>query len=126
MNHARKYLKTYRDSIIAAIHIDDPHASKSHMQLRLTDLEKMASVGGDSHETSLNIAEESMVLKPGSSSNCIDVIGLATGTWPSSSGGVSNCIRDLVDNLKSIRWNILCENAHDLGKFIFFHILACM
>ncbi|KAJ3407721.1 hypothetical protein HDV05_005314 [Chytridiales sp. JEL 0842] len=43
----------------------------------------------------------------------IEVFATATGTWPSSSGGVSNCIRDVVNNLDSIRWNIFAETAHD-------------
>jgi hypothetical protein len=155
---AQKELYMNRLAILAAIHIDDQSAAKSHMAFRFCDLYSMAPTGGDSHlmvpqpppvgisnvnhsfyrqlaelevliENDAEIKDEEdvkgrrlirskmdrgkeVIFPDSEAGKQVQVVGLATGTWPSSSGGVSNCVRDLVDNLKSARWNVRCWFAH--------------
>ncbi|RKP04048.1 hypothetical protein CXG81DRAFT_7368, partial [Caulochytrium protostelioides] len=102
---AIRHLEKHEDQIAAAIYIDDDISSKSHVAFKLADL-YMMGMGGDSYVTSLR-PQITFPITP----EKLHVLGLDTGTWPSSSGGVSNY---MVDNLASIRWNILAENAHDM------------
>ncbi|KAJ3416068.1 hypothetical protein HDV05_003427 [Chytridiales sp. JEL 0842] len=112
---AQRELYMNKLAILAAIQLTDSAASKSHLAIRYSDLYMMATQGNDSHVMTPDPSKE---FPPFEDGKPLQVVSLATGTWPSSSGGVSNCIRDMVDNLKSIRWNVLAENAHDLEMIL--------
>ncbi|KAJ3329862.1 hypothetical protein HDU76_007000 [Blyttiomyces sp. JEL0837] len=106
--------------IESTIHIDEEVSSKTHMAISLSDLNSFSRFGGESHVTSTQPREgfgacQELQMKR---EDVVNVFGLATGTWPTSSGGVSNCFRDLVDNLKEVRWNILAETAHEMETIL--------
>ncbi|KAJ3211446.1 hypothetical protein HDU67_004534 [Dinochytrium kinnereticum] len=117
---ARLHLLNQEPAVLASLHIDPSVSSKCHLAIRLQDLYMMAS-GGDCNRIPLAPALSDAIVdrrigptEAWKERGYVRVLGLATGTWPSSSGGVSNCIRDVVDRLESVQWTILAENAHDL------------
>ncbi|KAJ3104153.1 hypothetical protein HDU97_009504 [Phlyctochytrium planicorne] len=117
---ARSYLLARQTDLMAsALYLSDSKVrSQCHMAIRFEDLIEMG-VGGDSGWRSgkevikVEIPDKAKSLE-NSLSSPVSVLSLATGTWPSSSGGVSNCIRDVVNSLKSVEWTVLAENAHEL------------
>ncbi|KAI8845454.1 hypothetical protein BC829DRAFT_280848 [Chytridium lagenaria] len=116
---ARRYLLTNEPSIHAILHIDQDVSSRCHLAIRFQDLYMMGN-GGDARRIMPVMAAPISLDTRRSNTELwrerefVRVLELATGTWPSSSGGVSNCIRDVVDGLESVRWTVLAENAHDL------------
>ncbi|KAJ3098922.1 hypothetical protein HDU96_010891 [Phlyctochytrium bullatum] len=119
---ARAFLKNNESMVRALLAMEKTVSSKCHLAIRFEDLVLMG-VGGEANTYTLNGKTIDIVTQPGRdleatpssvSKRPLRALGLATGTWPSSSGGVSNCVRDLVDNLDSVEWMVLAENAHEL------------
>ncbi|KAJ3411087.1 hypothetical protein HDV05_002757 [Chytridiales sp. JEL 0842] len=94
--------------------LDDPGLADSRPLLESKKSE--ATLNGDQNTQPQKLEHQLTIKRRGTTERreeTVEVFAAATGTWPSSSGGVSNCIRDVVDNLESIRWNVFAETAHD-------------
>lgn len=63
----------------------------------------VCGIGGDTYINHLKPTENVI---PKKEEDKVQVFGLQTGTWPNANGGVSNCVRDLVNNIKTCRWTV--------------------
>jgi hypothetical protein len=102
---AAEYLKANAEGILPELDLDEKISSWVPLALRFSDLESLANTNTETHSAQLN----------SSSSDKLHVLAMDTGTWPNEPGGVSACRRDLVDNIRRIRWHILAESANDFG-----------
>jgi len=109
LNTAARYLSSKADLIMARVDTDDEIGSWTHIAYKFSDLLNFGQ-GGDAR---INTRTQEAQMNDTDSE--LHVLALDTGTWPNEGGGVSGCRRDLVNNLDSIRWHILSENANDFG-----------
>lgn len=108
---ARACLDRNRDAISSDLFFSDDKSFRSHLHLRLSDLEA-CSTGGDAP---LIVAQYDLeVLERVSSHKLVQAVGLDSGTWPMDGGGVASCRRDLVDRIDSVRWFMQAEIGHEL------------
>ncbi|KAL3492287.1 hypothetical protein BJX62DRAFT_250706 [Aspergillus germanicus] len=102
---ATEYLNANAEAILPELDLDQKVSSWVPLALRFSDLQSLASTNTQAHSAQLS----------DTSSDNLHVLAMDTGTWPNEPGGVSACRRDLVDNIKRIRWHILAESANDFG-----------
>ncbi|KAL3441768.1 hypothetical protein BJX65DRAFT_322050 [Aspergillus insuetus] len=102
---ATEYLNANAQAILPELDLDHKISSWVPLALRFSDLQSFASTDAQTQSAQLN----------SSSSHNLHVLAMDTGTWPNEPGGVSACRRDLVDNIKRVRWHILAESANDFG-----------
>lgn len=89
--------------------IDPEISSWTQLAFKISDLYSFGQ-GGDAR---INTRTLSTQLQDTDSE--LHVLAMDTGTWPNEPGGVSACRRDMVNDLKHIRWHILAEAANDFG-----------
>lgn len=106
---AEGYLDLHSDAIMARADIDPEVSSWSSLAFKLSDLYTFGQ-GGDAR-----INTRKMTTQMKDSDETLHVLAMDTGTWPNEGGGVSACRRDMVNDLKTIRWHVLAEMANDFG-----------
>ncbi|EON67197.1 hypothetical protein W97_06450 [Coniosporium apollinis CBS 100218] len=105
---AEDYLAMHADTISASSELAPEIAAWTPLALRLSDLFSFGQ-GGDA-----NVNRRTKTLQPDTDST-LHVVAVDSGTWPNEGGGVSACRRDLVNNLRTIRWHMVVESANDFG-----------
>ncbi|GFF46513.1 hypothetical protein IFM46972_08059 [Aspergillus udagawae] len=109
LDSAADYLDAQVDTILARVDIDPEISSWTQLAFKISDLYSFGQ-GGDAR---INTRTLSTQLQDTDSE--LHVLAMDTGTWPNEPGGVSACRRDMVNDLKHIRWHILAEAANDFG-----------
>ncbi|KAI9371571.1 hypothetical protein BJX61DRAFT_510991 [Aspergillus egyptiacus] len=109
LDAAGDYLDAQVDTLLARVDIDPEVSSWTPMAFKISDLYSFG-LGGDAR---INTRTLSTQLQDTDSQ--LHVLAMDTATWPNEPGGVSACRRDMVNDLKGIRWHIIAENANDYG-----------
>lgn len=105
---AEDYLALHADAIMASADLSNDISAWTPLAIRLSDLFSFGQ-GGDAV-----VYTRTKTLQP-DTDDTLHVIAVDTGTWPNEGGGVSACRRDLINNLRTIRWNMVVESANDFG-----------
>jgi glycosyltransferase involved in cell wall biosynthesis len=105
---AEDYLALHADTIMASSELSNDISAWTPLAIRLGDLFSFGQ-GGDAV-----VYTRTKTLQP-DTEDTLHVIAVDTGTWPNEGGGVSACRRDLINNLRTIRWNMVVESANDFG-----------
>ncbi|KAL1872609.1 hypothetical protein Plec18167_006727 [Paecilomyces lecythidis] len=105
---ARKYLDLRADAVMASADLDDSISSWTPLAVKISDLFNFGP-GGDAvaYTRSKDISFDT--------DKTLHVIAADNGTWPNEGGGVSACRRDMINSLRTIKWHMICESAHDFG-----------
>lgn len=106
---AKAYLDAHADAIMARIDVDPATSSWVHIAYKMADFYSFGQAG----EARINTRKLTSQLMD--SDNELHVLAMDTSTWPIDPGGVSNCRRDMVNNLETIRWHCVAESANDFG-----------
>ncbi|KAF2216717.1 glycosyltransferase family 4 protein [Cercospora zeae-maydis SCOH1-5] len=109
LHSARAYFQSNADSILARTDLDPEVSSWSSIAFRYGDLDNFGQ-GGDAR---INTRAQSTQIRD--THDTLNVLAMDTGTWPNEGGGVSACRRDVVNDLSTIRWHVVAENANDFG-----------
>ncbi|KKK15232.1 hypothetical protein AOCH_000368, partial [Aspergillus ochraceoroseus] len=109
LDAAGDYLDAQVDTILARVDIDPEVSSWTPSAFKISDLYSFG-IGGDAR---INTRTLSTQLQD--TDTQLHVLAMDTATWPNEPGGVSACRRDMVNDLKGIRWHIISENANDYG-----------
>ncbi|KAL4946968.1 hypothetical protein BDW69DRAFT_190664, partial [Aspergillus filifer] len=109
LDAAGNYLDSQVDTILARVDIDPDVSAWTRMAFKISDLYSFG-IGGDAR---INTRTLSTQLQD--TDTKLHVLAMDTATWPNEPGGVSACRRDMVNDLKGIRWHIISENANDYG-----------
>jgi hypothetical protein len=105
---AEDYLALHADAIMASSDLTSDISAWTPLAIRMSDLFSFGQ-GGDAV-----IFTRTKTLQRDTDSN-LHVIAVDTGTWPNEGGGVSACRRDLINNLRTIKWHMVVEAANDFG-----------
>ncbi|KAF2666839.1 hypothetical protein BT63DRAFT_481309 [Microthyrium microscopicum] len=105
---AEDYLALHADTITASSELSNDVSAWTPLAIRLSDLFSFGQ-GGDAV-----VYTRTKTLQP-DTDDTLHVVAVDTGTWPNEGGGVSACRRDLINNLRTIRWNMVVESANDFG-----------
>ncbi|RDI86197.1 hypothetical protein Vi05172_g3831 [Venturia inaequalis] len=105
---AEDYLALHADTIMASSELSNDISAWTPLAIRLSDLLTFGQ-GGDAV-----VYTRTKALQP-DTDDIMHVVAVDTGTWPNEGGGVSACRRDLINNLRTIRWNMVVESANDFG-----------
>jgi hypothetical protein len=108
LTKAEDYLALHADTIMASSELSNDISAWTPLAIRLSDLFSFGQ-GGDAV-----VYTRTKTLQP-DTEDTLHVIAVDTGTWPNEGGGVSACRRDLINNLRTIRWNMVVESANDFG-----------
>ncbi|KAF2430083.1 hypothetical protein EJ08DRAFT_697629 [Tothia fuscella] len=108
LTKAEDYLALHADTIMASSELSNDISAWTPLAIRLSDLFSFGQ-GGDAV-----VYTRTKTLQP-DTDDTLHVIAVDTGTWPNEGGGVSACRRDLINNLRTIRWNMVVESANDFG-----------
>ncbi|KAM7217682.1 hypothetical protein V8F06_006937 [Rhypophila decipiens] len=106
---AKEYINAEADAILARVDMDPNTSSWTHRAFKMSDFYSFGE-GGDSR-----INTRKLESQLADSDDELHVLCQDTSTWPIDPGGVSNCRRDMIDGLKSIRWHVVAETANDYG-----------
>ncbi|EHK96798.1 putative Exopolysaccharide phosphotransferase [Glarea lozoyensis 74030] len=109
LDAGENYLNSRADTIMARVDIDPEISSWTPLAFKISDLVSFGT-GGDAR---INTRTQEAQMQDTDTE--LHILAMDTGTWPNEGGGVSACRRDMVNNLDSIRWHILAENANDFG-----------
>ncbi|KAH7400444.1 hypothetical protein BKA64DRAFT_481996 [Cadophora sp. MPI-SDFR-AT-0126] len=109
LNAAKEYLDAQADTIMARVDVDPEISSWVHIAFKISDFYSFGQ-GGDSR---INTRTLSTQLRD--SDDELHILAMDTSTWPNEPGGVSACRRDMVNDLKTIRWHVVAESANDYG-----------
>jgi hypothetical protein len=105
---AEDYLALHADAIMASSDLTSDISAWTPLAIRMSDLFSFGQ-GGDAV-----IFTRTKTLQ-GDTDRNLHVIAVDTGTWPNEGGGVSACRRDLINNLRTIKWHMVVESANDFG-----------
>jgi hypothetical protein len=105
---AEDYLALHADAITASSDLTSDISAWTPLAVRMSDLFSFGQ-GGDAV-----IFTRTKTLQHDTDKN-LHVIAVDTGTWPNEGGGVSACRRDLINNLRTIKWHMVVESANDFG-----------
>jgi glycosyltransferase involved in cell wall biosynthesis len=108
-NAAKKYLDVHADTIMARVDVDQLISSWTHIAFKMSDFYSFGQ-GGDSRINTRTLQGQLQ-----DDYDELHVLAMDTSTWPNDPGGVSACRRDMVNDLKTIKWNIVAESANDYG-----------
>ncbi|CAG8959327.1 hypothetical protein HYFRA_00013097 [Hymenoscyphus fraxineus] len=109
LDKATDYLESRMDTIMARVDIESDISSWTPLAYKMSDMFTFGQ-GGDAR---INTRSQASQMRD--TEDELHVLAFDTGTWPNEGGGVSACRRDMVNNLNSIRWHIVAENANDFG-----------
>jgi hypothetical protein len=107
---AEKYLLQNLDKILAKVDLDKTISSWTPLAIKMNDLLTFGPGGSASGRTRSKLTSQSS-----DDDASLHVIAVDTGTWPNEGGGVSACRRDVINNLKTIKWHMVVESANDFG-----------
>jgi hypothetical protein len=105
---AEDYLALHADAIMASSDLTSDISAWTPLAIRIADLFSFGQ-GGDAV-----IFTRTKTLQR-DTDRSLHVIAVDTGTWPNEGGGVSACRRDLINNLRTIKWHMVVESANDFG-----------
>jgi glycosyltransferase involved in cell wall biosynthesis len=105
---AKKYLEQRADAIMASADVDDTVSSWTPLAVKMGDLLNFGP-GGDAV---LFTRSKEFIFD---NDETLHVLAADNGTWPNEGGGVSACRRDMINSLRTIKWHMICEAAHDFG-----------
>ncbi|EMD59831.1 hypothetical protein GGP41_008402 [Bipolaris sorokiniana] len=105
---AEDYLALHADAIMASSDLTSDISAWTPLAIRMSDLFSFGQ-GGDAVVFTRTKALQR------DTDNSLHVIAVDTGTWPNEGGGVSACRRDLINNLRTIKWHMVVESANDFG-----------
>ncbi len=105
---AEGYIVMHTDAIMASSELSNDISSWTPLAIKLGDLHGFGQ-GGDAL---MFTRSQHLQLD---TNNSLHVMAVDTGTWPNEGGGVSACRRDMVNNLRSIKWHMVVESANDFG-----------
>lgn len=105
---AEDYLALHADAIMASSDLTSDISAWTPLAIRMSDLFSFGQ-GGDAV-----VFTRTKALQRDTDST-LHVIAVDTGTWPNEGGGVSACRRDLINNLRTIKWHMVVESANDFG-----------
>jgi hypothetical protein len=105
---AEDYLALHADAIMASSDLTSDISAWTPLAIRMSDLFSFGQ-GGDAV-----IFTRTKTLQRDTDKS-LHVIAVDTGTWPNEGGGVSACRRDLINNLRTIKWHMVVESANDFG-----------
>ncbi|KAF1955380.1 hypothetical protein CC80DRAFT_93164 [Byssothecium circinans] len=105
---AEDYLALHADAIMASSDLTSDISAWTPLAIRMSDLFSFGQ-GGDAV-----IFTRTKTLQR-DTDKTLHVIAVDTGTWPNEGGGVSACRRDLINNLRTIKWHMVVESANDFG-----------
>lgn len=108
LSAARTYLERHADAVVASADLDGSVSSWTPLAVKLGDLFNFGA-GGDA--VNLTRSKEFSF----ESENKLHVLAADNGTWPNEGGGVSACRRDMINGLRTIKWHMISESAHDFG-----------
>ncbi|TID17874.1 hypothetical protein E6O75_ATG10519 [Venturia nashicola] len=105
---ATRVLDLNTDGIVGAIEVATDVSQRCALLIKAADLYTMG-LGKDANQITNrpNCYQDT--------DNRISIIFNDIGCWPDAPGGVSNCRRDLVDGLTTIRNHVIGETANDYG-----------
>lgn len=108
LKEAKSFLASSADAVMASVELADEITSWTPLAIKLGDLYTFGS-GGDTvlHTKAKDIGRDT--------NETLHVLAADNGTWPNEGGGVSACRRDMINNLQTIKWHMLCESATDFG-----------
>lgn len=109
LDAAKKYLDAQADTIMARTDMGPELSSWLHIAFKISDYYSFGQ-GGDS---TINTRTLNSQLQDNDEE--LHILAMDTSTWPNEPGGVSACRRDMVNDLKTIRWHIVAESASDYG-----------
>jgi len=109
LDSAKNYLDAQADTIMARTDMDPGISSWVHIAFKISDFYSFGQ-GGDAR---INTRTLSTQLRD--SEDELHILAMDTSTWPNEPGGVSACRRDMVNDLKTIKWHIVVEMANDYG-----------
>ena len=122
LQSARRFLDDKADTVMAAVDVDPQVSSWVHIAYRISDLYAFGQGGdasintrtlGSQFHDSEDDRQPSTVVD-----NKVDelhILAMDTSTWPNDPGGVSACRRDMVNDLRTVRWHVVAECANDYG-----------
>jgi hypothetical protein len=105
---AEDYLTLHADAIMASSDLSNDISSWTSLAIKMGDLLSFGQ-GGDAV-----MFTRTKTLQP-DTEDTLHVFAVDTGTWPNEGGGVSACRRDMVNNLRTIKWHMVVESANDFG-----------
>jgi glycosyltransferase involved in cell wall biosynthesis len=106
---ASAYVDAHADTIMARVDLDADTSSWVHIAFKIADFYSFG-LGGD---TTINTRTVSSQLRD--THEELHVLAMDTSTFPMEPGGVSACRRDLVNDLKTVKWHLMAESANDYG-----------
>jgi glycosyltransferase involved in cell wall biosynthesis len=109
LDNAKEYLDAQADTIMARVDVDPDISSWVHIAFKISDLYSFGQ-GGDSR-----INTRTLTSQLRDNDDELHILAMDTSTWPNEPGGVSACRRDMVNDLKTIKWHIVAESANDYG-----------
>ena len=121
---AKKFLDERADTVMACVDVDPQTSSWVHVAYKMSDLYSFGQGGDASINTRTMLAQlhdteddrgQVDINSQHNKSDELHILAMDTSTWPNDPGGVSACRRDMVNDLKTIRWHIVAESANDYG-----------
>lgn len=109
LDSAKEYLDVQADTIMARVDLDPDISSWVHIAFKISDMYTFGQ-GGDS-----TINTRTLYNQLRDNDDELHILAMDTSTWPNEPGGVSACRRDMVNELKTIRWHIVAESPNDYG-----------
>jgi glycosyltransferase involved in cell wall biosynthesis len=109
LNAAKSYLDEHGDTIMARVDLDQAISSWTHIAFKMSDFYSCGQ-GGDSKINTRTLQGQLQ-----DTWHELHVLAMDTSTWPNDPGGVSACRRDMVNDLKTIKWHVVAESANDYG-----------
>jgi hypothetical protein len=105
---AEDYLALHADAIQASSDLTSDISAWTPLAVRMSDLFSFGQ-GGDAviYTRTKTLGRDT--------DKSLHVVAVDTGTWPNEGGGVSACRRDLINNLRTIKWHMVVESANDFG-----------
>ncbi|KAF2089036.1 glycosyltransferase family 4 protein [Saccharata proteae CBS 121410] len=105
---AEDYLALNADAVSASAELSKDISAWTPLAHKVSDLFSFGPAGD------AVVFTRTKTLQP-DTEDSLHVVAVDTGTWPNEGGGVSACRRDLINNLKSIKWHMIAETANDFG-----------
>eukprot|EP00127_Corallochytrium_limacisporum_P006828 Clim_evm43s236 gene=Clim_evmTU43s236 len=102
MEYVRRICRVRRTQMLAVLEMDQGPKARTHLRVDMKYLAASGYYGIDRD-----------FIKQFKTDGTVDAINVDSGTWPMAGGGVSNCRRDLVDNIESVAWFGVAEVAND-------------
>jgi hypothetical protein len=91
---------------MAAVDLDNSISGWAPLAIKIADLHGFGQ-GGDANSCT-------RPKDPDFDSDVLQVLAVDSGTWPNEGGGISAC-RDMINNLRSVNWQVIAESANDFG-----------